>query len=110
MDDEYPHDGELERKYHEAWIDFDKLKENLIEGIESSSKSILNKLETRQMTAKVIMQELMEVPIFRQKLQDHYKEYYHYLSNTYNAMLNLYREVNNDNRTDKAPAYFRGRS
>ncbi len=89
---------------------FNELKENLLHEIEHSSKSILNKLETRQMTSKVIMQELMEVPIFRQKLQDHYKEYYHYLNNTYNAMLSLYREVNNDNRTDEAPAYFRERS
>jgi len=55
------------------------------------------------------MQELMEVPIFRQKLQDHYKEYYNYLNNTCNAMLGFYREINNDNRTDDAPAYFRER-
>ncbi len=106
MDDEYPHYGDLDRKYQEAQMDFSELKEELLEEIERSSASILNKLETRQMTAKVIMQELMEVPIFRQKLQDHFKEYYHYLNNTYNAMLGLYREVNNDNRTDEAPAYF----
>ncbi len=109
MDDEYPHYGDLDRKYQEAQMDFSELKEELLNGIERSSASILNKLETRQMTAKVIMQELMEVPIFRQKLQDHFKEYYHYLNNTYNAMLGLYREVNNDNRTDEAPAYFRER-
>ena len=109
MDDEYPHYGDLDRKYQESLISFNELKEELLHEIEHSSKSILNKLETRQMTSKVIMQELMEVPIFRQKLQDHYKEYYHYLNNTYNAMLNLYREVNNDNRTDEAPAYFRER-
>ena len=110
MDDEYPQYGELDRKYQDALMDFSELKEELLHEIESSSSSILNKLETRQMTAKVIMQELMEVPIFRQKLQDHFKEYYHYLNNTYNAMLNLYREINNDNRTDEAPAYFRDRS
>ena len=110
MDDEYPHYGDLDRKYQEALMDFSELKENLLHEIERSSSSILNKLETRQMTAKVIMQELMEVPIFRQKLQDHFKEYYHYLNNTYNAMLGLYREVNNDNRTDDAPAYFRERA
>ena len=109
MDDEYPQYGELDRKYQDALLDFSELKEELLHEIESSSASILNKLETRQMTAKVIMQELMEVPIFRQKLQDHFKEYYHYLNNTYNAMLGLYREVNNDNRTDEAPAYFRER-
>ncbi len=106
MDDEYPHYGDLDRKYQNSMIDFNELKEELLNEIEKSSKSILNKLETRQMTSKVIMQELMEVPIFRQKLQDHYKEYYNYLNNTYNAMLNLYREVNNDYRTDEAPAYF----
>jgi len=106
MDDEYPGYGQLDRKYQDALIDFNELKEELLEEIEGSSKSILNRLETQQMTAKVIMQELMEVPIFRQKLQDHYKEYYNYLNNTYNAMLSLYREVNNDNRTDDAPAYF----
>ena len=109
MDDEYPGYGALDRKYQEALIDFNELKEELLEEIESSSKSILNRLETQQMTAKVIMQELMEVPIFRQKLQDHYKEYYNYLDNTYNAMLSLYREINNDNRTDEAPAYFNER-
>ncbi len=109
MDDEYPHYGDLDRKYQEALMDFSELKEELLADIERSSSSILNKLETRQMTAKVIMQELMEVPIFRQKLQDHYKEYYHYLNNTYNAMLGLYREVNNENRTDAAPDYFRER-
>ena len=109
MDDEYPGYGQLDRKYQDALIDFNELKEELLEEIEGSSKSILNKLETQQMTAKVIMQELMEVPIFRQKLQDHYKEYYNYLNNTYNAMIGLYREVNNDNRTDDAPAYFQER-
>ncbi len=109
IDDEYPYYGDLDRKYQDALINFNELKEELLHEIEHSSKSILNKLETRQMTSKVIMQELMEVPIFRQKLQDHYKEYYNYLNNTYNAMLNLYREVNNDNRTDEAPAYFRER-
>ena len=109
MDDEYPGYGQLDRKYQDALIDFNELKEELLEEIEGSSKSILNKLETQQMTAKVIMQELMEVPIFRQKLQDHYKEYYHYLNNTYNAMIGLYREINNDNRTDPAPAYFQER-
>ena len=106
MDDEYPGYGSLDRKYQDALIDFNELKEELLEEIEGSSKSILNKLETQQMTSKVIMQELMEVPIFRQKLQDHYKEYYNYLNNTYNAMLGVYREVNNDNRTDAPPAYF----
>jgi len=106
MDDEYPGYGHLDRKYQDALIDFNELKEELLEEIEGSSKSILNKLETQQMTSKVIMQELMEVPIFRQKLQDHYNEYYHYLNNTYNAMLGVYREVNNDNRTDASPAYF----
>ena len=106
MDDEYPGYGQLDRKYQDALIDFNELKEELLEEIEGSSKSILNKLETQQMTSRVIMQELMEVPIFRQKLQDHYKEYYNYLNNTYNAMLGVYREVNNDNRTDAAPAYF----
>ena len=58
------------------------------------------------MTSKVIMQELMEVPIFRQKLQDHAREYFRYLNNTYGSMISLYREINNDNRTDDAPAYF----
>ncbi len=106
MDDEYPHYGDLDRKFQEAQMEFSELKEELLHDIERSSASILNKLETRQMTAKVIMQELMEVPIFRQKLQDHFNEYYHYLNNTYNAMLGLYREINNDNRTDEAPAYF----
>ena len=106
MDDEYPGYGQLDRKYQDALIDFNELKEELLDEIEGSSKSILNKLETQQMTAKVIMQELSEVPIFRQKLNDHYKEYYHYLNNTYNAMLGLYREINNDNRTDPAPEYF----
>ena len=106
MDDEYPGYGQLDRKYQDALIDFNELKEELLDEIEGSSKSILNRLETQQMTAKVIMRELMEVPIFRQKLQDHFKEYYNYLNNTYNAMLSLYREVNNDNRTDDAPAYF----
>ena len=109
MDDEYPGYGALDRKYQDALIDFNELKEELLEEIEGSSKSILNKLETQQMTSKVIMQELMEVPIFRQKLQDHYKEYYNYLNNTCNAMLGFYREINNDNRTDEAPAYFRDR-
>ena len=109
MDDSYPTYGDLDRKYQEALMDFSELKEELLEEIESSSNSILNKLETRQMTSKVIMQELTEVPIFRQKLQDHYKEYYNYLNNTYNAMLGLYREVNNDNRQDEAPAYFNKR-
>lgn len=109
MDDEYPHYGDLDRKFQEAQMEFSELKEELLDEIGRSSTSILNKLETRQMTAKVIMQELMEVPIFRQKLQDHYNEYYHYLNNTYNAMLGLYREINNDNRTDEAPAYFRER-
>ncbi len=109
MDDEYPHYGDLDRKFQEAQMEFSELKEELLDEIGRSSTSILNKLETRQMTAKVIMQELMEVPIFRQKLQDHYKEYYNYLNNTYNAMLGLYREINNDNRTDEAPAYFRER-
>lgn len=109
MDDEYPGYGALDRKYQDALIDFNELKEELLEEIEGSSRSILNKLETQQMTAKVIMQELNEVPIFRQKLQDHYKEYYNYLNNTYNAMLGFYREVNNDNRKDEAPAYFQER-
>jgi len=109
MDDEYPGYGALDRKYQDALIDFNELKEELLDEIEGSSRSILNKLETQQMTSKVIMQELMEVPIFRQKLQDHYKEYYNYLNNTFNAMLGLYREINNDNRTDDAPAYFRER-
>ena len=109
MDDEYPGYGALDRKYQDALMDFNELKEELLDEIEGSSKSILNKLETQQMTSKVIMQELMEVPIFRQKLQDHYKEYYNYLNNTCNAMLSLYREINNDNRTDAAPAYFRER-
>lgn len=106
MDDEYPGYGQLDRKYQDALIDFNELKEELLEEIEGSSKSILNKLETQQMTSKVIMQELMEVPIFRQKLQDHAREYFRYLDNTYRAMISLYREVNNDNRTDEAPAYF----
>ena len=70
------------------------------------SESILNKLETRQMTGRVIMQELTGIPIFRQKLHDHYAEYYNYLNNTYNAMLNVYREVNREHRSDEAPAYF----
>ena len=109
MDDEYPGYGALDRKYQDSLIDFNELKEELLDEIEGSSKSILNKLETQQMTSKVIMQELMEVPIFRQKLQDHYKEYYNYLNNTCNAMLGFYREINNDNRTDDAPAYFRDR-
>ncbi len=106
MDDEYPGYGQLDRKYQEALIDFNELKEELLEEIEGSSKSILNKLETQQMTSKVIMQELMEVPIFRQKLQDHAREYFRYLNNTYGSMISLYREINNDNRTDDAPAYF----
>ncbi len=106
MDDEYPGYGQLDRKYQDALIDFNELKEELLEEIEGSSKSILNKLETQQMTSKVIMQELMEVPIFRQKLQDHAREYFRYLNNTYGSMISLYREINNDNRTDDAPAYF----
>jgi len=106
MDDEYPGYGQLDRKYQDALIDFNELKEELLEEIEGSSKSILNKLETQQMTSKVIMQELMEVPIFRQKLQDHAREYFRYLNNTYSSMISLYREINNDNRTDDAPAYF----
>ena len=106
MDDEYPGYGQLDRKYQDALIDFNELKEELLEEIEGSSKSILNKLGTQQMTSKVIMQELMEVPIFRQKLQDHAREYFRYLNNTYGSMISLYREVNNDNRTDDAPAYF----
>ncbi len=106
MDDEYPGYGQLDRKYQDALIDFNELKEELLEEIEGSSKSILNKLETQQMTSKVIMQELMEVPIFRQKLQDHAREYFRYLNNTYGSMISLYREINNDNRTDNAPAYF----
>ena len=110
MDDEYPGYGQLDRKYQDALMDFNELKEELLDEIEGSSKSILNKLETQQMTSKVIMQELMEVPIFRQKLQDHSREYFRYLDNTYNAMLSLYREVNNDNRTDEPPAYFRERA
>lgn len=106
MDDEYPNYGSLDRKYQEALIDYTELKEELLGEIEKMSESILNKLETRQMTGRVIMQELTGIPIFRQKLHDHYAEYYNYLNNTYNAMLNVYREVNREHRSDEAPAYF----
>jgi len=106
MDDEYPNYGSLDRKYQEALLDYAELKESLLEDIEKMSDSILNKLETRQMMSRVIMQELTEIPIYRQKLHDHYKEYYNYLNNTYNAMLNVYRETNREHRGDPAPAYF----
>ena len=106
MDDEYPNYGSLDRKYQEALAEYTELKEELLNKIEKMSESILNKLETRQMTSRVIMQELTEIPIFRQKLYDHYKEYYNYLNNTYNAMLNVYRETNKEYRSDEAPAYF----
>ncbi|MCJ7765731.1 MAG: hypothetical protein MUP09_07305, partial [Thiovulaceae bacterium] len=110
MDDEYPAYGELDRKYQETLADYTELKEELLNKIERMSDSILNKLETRQMTSRVIMQELTEIPIFRQKLYDHYNEYYHYLNNTYNAMLNLYRETNREYRSDEAPVYFNQRA
>jgi hypothetical protein len=106
MDDEYPNYGALDRKYQEALLDYAELKETLLDDIEKMSESILNKLETRQMMSRVIMQELTEIPIYRQKLHDHYKEYYNYLNNTYNAMLNVYRETNREHRSDPAPAYF----
>ncbi len=110
MDDAYPNYGALDRKYQETLADYTELKEELLNKIEKMSESILNKLETRQMTSRVIMQELTEIPIFRQKLYDHYKEYYHYLNNTYNAMLNVYRETNMEFRNDAAPAYFSQRA
>jgi len=110
MDDEYPNYGALDRRYQEALLENSELKEELLNEIERMSESILNKLETRQMTGRVIMQELNEIPIFRQKLNDHYKEYYIYLNNTYNAMLNVYREMNREHRSDKPPAYFNQRS
>jgi hypothetical protein len=109
MDDEYPNYGALDRKYQEALLEYTELKEELLNEIEKMSASILNKLETRQMTGRVIMQELTEIPIYRQKLHDHYKEYYHYLNNTCNAMLNVYRETNKEHRNDEAPAYFNQR-
>ena len=106
MDDPYPGYGALSRKYSTAKEDYTETKESYLDDLENASTNSLKELEKVHASSKLKLKEIQEIPIFRQKLQVQYNEFYSYLNTSYQAVIGFYRNTNKEARSDNAPKYF----
>ena len=106
MDDAYPQYGKLSHKLYETQNYFTDTKEDFFEELTELQSMKIDEIEKKQNSSRFTLSEVQELPVFRQRLDVSYKEYYSYLNKTYKSMIALYRNTNKEERKDAPPTYF----